>query len=199
MKVDEITSIPKMFLVDCLQNCEGCGGTQSIELRIDPDTDTAKGYCVRCGKHWNVNEKDYHVFQKLIEAEGGQIARDTLLITKHAIFDMLGVKPYPTTYKDEKAAIVAIPGRFVEVVQEASEKYEIIKPVLELVSKLFVVCKNELMKPEPSFNNILPPLTACVNAHIEATLYLQPLEGQESEREAYIASKIKEFADTYKT
>lgn len=193
MKPEEITSVPKMFLVDCIKDCNGCGGERTIELRIDPDAEIAEGYCVQCGQHWTVADKDMEIFRRLIQSEEGQKDRDIMLITKHVVFDMLGVKPYPKKYDDERAACQAVSDRFAEVVKKASESYEIIEPHMPLVQYLMGVTNKELEKNEPSFEPVRVAMTKVLNVHIEATSHLGSLEGGESERTKFIEERTKEI------
>lgn len=193
MKPEEITSIPKMFLIDCLKEVDGCGGERTIELRIDPDAEIAEGYCVQCGQHWTVAEKNMKIFEKLIQSEEGQKQRDVMLITKHAVFDMLGVKPYPMEYDDERAACQAVLERFAESVKKASIDYEIIEPHMPLVQHLMSTVNKELDKDKPSFEPVRVMMTKVLNVHIEATTHLASLEGGESERDKFIEEKTKEI------
>lgn len=193
MEMNEVTTLPKVFLVDCLKECGGCDGEESIELRADPDKEQAEGYCIKCGKHWTVAKKDLKIIQTLVQSEEGQIDRDTMLITKHVVFDTLGVKPYPFKYDSDKVAIEVVLEKLIPTIKQLSEQYDIIEPHIPMLSALFDVCNKELEKDNPDFEPVRIMMTRVINAHIEATRCLSSLDGGKSERSEFIEEVMNEL------
>lgn len=194
MGLETITPYPKMFRVDCIKECQGCDGHQTIELRLDPDADKATGHCVQCGKEWFVADKDLKIFEKLIQAEEGQVERDIVLITKHAVFDLVGVKPYPKEYESEKVACEIVRDKLAEKIMAASKQYEIIEPYMPLIVLVSRAVEKALKASPVSFEPVRLTMTRVVNAHIDATKFLADLDGLESERTKFLEEQVKEIA-----